>query len=78
MPEDLLTIPQVAEVLGVKPVSARAYHENAQRNRRENGVRSTDMPEPDRRFGRTPVWKRSTIDDWMKIRTPRPHRTNQD
>ena len=71
MPTDFLTLSDIADILAVKPASARVYHEVAQRNRRENQVRPTDMPEPMARIGRTPVWTRESIDEWMTRRTPR-------
>ena len=71
MPTDFLTLSDIAQILDVKPQSARVYHEVAQRNRRENQVRPTDMPEPMRRIGRTPVWSQESIDEWMTRRTPR-------
>ena len=78
MPTDFLTLSDIAEILDVKPASARVYHEVAQRNRREaaeynrpQAIRPTDMPEPVRRIGRTPVWTQESIDEWMTRRTPR-------
>lgn len=70
MPE-FLTLADVAVILEVKPASARVYHEVAQRNRRDEQVRPSDMPEPVQRFGNTPVWTREQIDEWMKRRVPR-------
>lgn len=69
---DLLTIKDIAGVLDVQEKSARIYHETAQRNRRNGHPRDKDMPEPDQRFGRTPVWRRSTIDAWAAIRGKTP------
>lgn len=63
-----LTIPQIAEILGVEAVSVRTYHQNAQRNRREGRVRRADMPTPDMVFGRSPVWKPTTIKKWLPKR----------
>lgn len=77
MPTDFLTLSDIAQILDVKPASARVYHEVAQRNRREaeegrkDAIRPTDMPEPFARIGRTPVWTQDAIDEWMKRRTPR-------
>lgn len=74
---DFLTLSDIAKLLDVKPASARVYHEVASRNRREqeagraDAVRPTDMPAPVNRIGRTPVWTRESIDEWMTRRTPR-------
>jgi hypothetical protein len=77
VPTDFLTLSDIAQILDVKPASARVYHEVAQRNRREakegraNAIRPTDMPEPFTRIGRTPVWTPDAIDEWQKRRIPR-------
>lgn len=67
----LLTIDQVAELLGVQPVSVRTYHQAAQRRRREGNPRRADMPPPDEVFGRTPAWKLTTIKRWVPRRGTR-------
>jgi len=54
-----LTSKQVAELLGVSPKTISAYKARGQ------------MPKPDREYGRTPLWKHSTIQEWRKdLRTP--------
>ena len=54
-----LTSKQVAELLGVSPKTISAYKARGQ------------MPTPDREYGRTPLWKHSTIQEWRKdLRTP--------
>jgi predicted DNA-binding transcriptional regulator AlpA len=54
-----LTSKQVAELLGVSPKTISAYKARGQ------------MPAPDREYGRTPLWKHSTIQQWRKdLRTP--------
>ncbi|QHB37198.1 hypothetical protein QDA03_gp43 [Microbacterium phage Terij] len=67
--DDLLTIAEIAPVVGLTVKSTRVYHERATRKRRE-GEETTekDMPAPDVRLGRTPAWKRSTIADWKAAR----------
>ena len=62
------TIPDVADLLGVKPKSVRTYHQKAERNRREGVGRKADMPVPDAVFGRSPVWKLTTIKRWVPKR----------
>lgn len=66
---------ELAEKLGISVNSARTYNGRAQRHRRqaeETGdqtlVRPGDLPEPDKYFGNSPVWKEATIDRWLKNR----------
>lgn len=47
---------QVGELLGLKAETVRWYH--------KRGI----LPPADHRFGRTPVWMRSTIDAWITQR----------
>lgn len=65
-PNDLLTTDQVAELAGVKPMSIHQY--------RQRGA----IPEPDQYVGRTPVWKRRTIDKWLAERPPNTRRNIED
>lgn len=54
-----LTSKQIAELLNVSPKTISAYKARGQ------------MPEPDKQYGRTPLWKLSTIQNWRhEIRTP--------
>ena len=53
MPSELLTVADVAALLGVKPATVRQY------------AHRDDMPPPDEHIGRTPVWSRATIDGWL-------------
>lgn len=57
--QELLTVQEVADLLGVECSTVRAYAARGQ------------MPDPDRRYGRTPLWARETITDWMATRNPR-------
>lgn len=66
--DDLLTIPQIAPMVGLTVKSAYTTHQRAARRRREGKPLTADMPEPDARFGRTPVWKRETIATWKRAR----------
>ena len=72
MKPDLLTIKDIAVVLDVTEKSARLYHEMAQRRRREGKPRDKDMPEPDFRIGRTPVWTRASVEGWKATRGKTP------
>ena len=55
----LLTVRDVAVHLGVSESSVTAYKATGR------------MPEPDQTYGRTPLWKQSTIDRWNKARPGR-------
>ena len=67
----LLDMRAIADRLGVKEKSVRHYHAMAERRRREDNPKPGDMPPPDDRFGRTPVWKASTIRRWEAARPGR-------
>jgi len=47
-----LTSKQVAELLGISPKTISAYKARNQ------------MPDPDKEYGRTPLWRLSTIEKW--------------
>lgn len=66
-----LDLAAVAERLGVAHDSAALYHRRAERNRREGTPKVGDMPPPDHRFGQTPVWAETTIDEWIPRRPGR-------
>jgi predicted DNA-binding transcriptional regulator AlpA len=54
-----LTSKQIAELLGVSPKTISAYKARGQ------------MPKPDKQYGRTPLWKYSTIKEWRdELKTP--------
>jgi predicted DNA-binding transcriptional regulator AlpA len=53
---DQLTITEVAALAGIAPASVRRYR-----------LRDT-FPEPDGYVGRTPWWRRSTIEAWLVAR----------
>ena len=57
---DLLDMAQVAQLLGVQIKTVRMH--------KHRGT----MPPPDATFGRSPVWKRETIETWDATR-----RTNE-
>lgn len=56
--EDVLTTEDVAKIAGVRPGTVRQHI--------QRGV----MPEPDGYLGRTPWWKRKTIEHWLATRRP--------
>jgi hypothetical protein len=51
-PDTLLTAKEIAELLDVHPGTITSYHSRGQ------------MPVPDATYGRTNLWKRSTVDAW--------------
>ena len=53
---DMLTIGEVAEIMNLPTNTITSY--------RSRGY----MPKPDKQYGRTPLWKRSTIDKWLATR----------
>jgi predicted DNA-binding transcriptional regulator AlpA len=56
MSDDQLTIEEVATLAGIQPGSVYRY--------RARG----SMPEPDGFLGRTPWWRRATIEKWLQER----------
>jgi hypothetical protein len=78
----LLDLAGVAEVAGVQYRTMRNYHQTAERNRRlaekyqdPSLIRPGDLPKPDGvpggKVGRSPVWKSTTIEEWMRTRPGR-------
>lgn len=63
----------VAELIGVQPESIRMYTKRAKKRRAEGKDTPADIPAPDQMFGRTPVWRRSTIQRWREARRDRPN-----
>lgn len=57
MTTDWLTISDIAEATGLKVDTINKYR-----------TRNT-LPEPDSKIGRTPVWKRDTIETWNALRS---------
>lgn len=64
----LLTLAEIAEIIGVEPATTALYHHRANRNRREGIPRAGDFPEPDQMVGRIPTWKRRTVETWQASR----------
>ena len=60
-PDDRLITAEVAELAGITTASVRRY--------RQRGA----IPEPDGMLGRTPWWRRDTIERWIATR-PGPGR----
>jgi len=51
----LLTALEIAELLGLHPHTVTSYRARKQ------------MPEPDVTYGRTPLWRESTVRKWRPI-----------
>ena len=56
-----MTIDDIAEYSGLSSDSIRHYHKQGQGG----------LPKPKATFGRTPVWERKAVDQWMANRRPR-------
>ncbi|QGJ88921.1 helix-turn-helix DNA binding protein [Microbacterium phage Teamocil] len=63
-PLELIGLADIADLLELSPASVRTYHTDATRRRRNGESRDQDMPAPDTVIGRTPAWKRESIDAW--------------
>ena len=59
MPNNLLAVREVAALAGVRPETIHAY------------LHRGKMPPPDLTISRSPVWRRRTIERWLKTRAPR-------
>lgn len=68
--KDLMSFSDIAKQLGVQRSSVQLYHRRARLNREAGTVREGDMPEPDLQTPRSPMWKRSTVEDWANKRRP--------
>ena len=71
---DMMTLADIADLLGVTHASAAEYHKRATARRKAGTVYPADMPPPDTRYGGTPVWKRGTILKWIPRRGTHPTR----
>ncbi|AWN03710.1 excisionase [Gordonia phage Jace] len=66
-----LDLAGVARLVGVSEGSIRTYHTRATANRKAGTPKPGDLPEPDEIFGRSPVWKQTTIERFMRNRPGR-------
>jgi hypothetical protein len=66
--EDLLTMSDVAEIIGITVGSLRVAYARAKSNRANGVSKPKDMPECDYLIGRTPTWKPDTIREWTRAR----------
>lgn len=65
---ELLSLADIAGLLGLSAASVRTYHTDANRRRRDGAPLPQDMPEPDRIIGRTPAWNLETVEAWREER----------
>lgn len=77
MSNQLLTLADVAHLLGVTHASAAEYHKRATKRRKNSDTKPADMPPPDGRYGTTPVWERATIHTWLPNRGTHPQRSKR-
>lgn len=68
MPDDLYDLAALADRYDWTIGTARAFHGRSNRRRREGTARPFDLPAPDHRFGRSPVWSAETLDEWDRVR----------
>lgn len=71
MPDDdpLLDTAAVAALLKLGAPTVRIYLKRTRaRAAAGDPVRDQDFPLPDETFGRSPVWRKSTINNWLSAR----------
>jgi hypothetical protein len=75
---NIIGISELADLLGIGILSARAYNTRAALHRKEareknnpDLVRPGDLPIPDGRFGNSPYWEEATINKWLEQRPGR-------
>lgn len=64
-PVEYLDLAAIADLAGIGRESIKTYHKRASANRAAGNPRPGDLPPEDIRLGRTPGWKRSTIEKWL-------------
>lgn len=78
MTQALLDLKAISIMIGVKYSAMRRYQQDATRNRRlaaefndPSYIRPGDLPPPDARYRRAPLWKHETIKQWRQSRPGR-------
>ncbi|QTF82167.1 helix-turn-helix DNA binding domain protein [Arthrobacter phage Prairie] len=66
-----LSYDEIAALVGVSADTIRTYQKRAVANRRAGAPRPTDLPEPRRRVGQSPLWDGDEISEWIKARENR-------
>ena len=67
-PPAYMSLEDVAATVGWSVKTTRTMHHRANQRRRRGETRPGDLPAPDRRIGRTPVWLPETIATFMAQR----------
>lgn len=68
----MMLLKDIAEVMGGTVKAVTTLHHRSTRNRREGDVRPGDMPPPDQRVHRIPLWEEATVRAWLASRPNRP------
>ena len=68
MPDQHLTLAEIAEAAGITPAAARQLHKRSTANRAAGKPGKRDLPPEDIRLGNTPGWRASTAAAWLKGR----------
>ncbi|WP_327411320.1 hypothetical protein OG458_42040 (plasmid) [Streptomyces sp. NBC_01281] len=71
--DPLLDMDEVAALIGVRPATVRTYNSRANKRREADTATPSDLPAPDRVWGRAPSWHRSTIEKWRVARAAQPN-----
>ena len=66
--DSLLGFKDLADVTGMKTTVLSTNLHRARARRKEGIVFNTDLPEPDKYIGSSPVWTEDTILAWLRIR----------
>lgn len=74
---EFVKLSEIAPLVGIKELSIRLYHNQAERRRREDCSRFGDLPAPDRFTGQSPEWRRETIEQWISRRPGRGNRVKK-
>jgi predicted DNA-binding transcriptional regulator AlpA len=69
--DELIGIADVSRLTGLPPTTIRTYKWRAKKWKRRPVTSGVPLPDPDLTFGRSPVWRRSTIETWMQEREAR-------
>lgn len=70
-PAPELSYEEIAALVGVSADTIRTYQKRAVANRKAGRPRPTDLPEPKRRVGQSPLWDGEAISEWIRGRENR-------
>lgn len=68
MPDQYLTLADIAERAGMTVGAARQAHKRATANRAAGKPLAGDLPAEDIRLGLTPGWRAERVADWIAAR----------